>query len=98
MIRRVIAGATAVVVGTAVLTSCTGERRTPGTTSAAPTSSAELPNSGAPKVTDPVPAEGLEGTLCDSVFTAEQLTFYLGQPGSPKPKDSELGPMCDWGS
>ncbi|MFJ7211135.1 DUF3558 domain-containing protein [Amycolatopsis sp. NPDC098790] len=98
MIRRVLVGATAVVVGTALLTSCTGERRTPGTASAAPASSAELPNSGAPKVTDPLPAKVLDGSPCDSAFTAEQLTGYLGEHGSPKPKDSELGPMCDWGS
>ncbi|HET6705377.1 DUF3558 domain-containing protein [Amycolatopsis sp.] len=98
MIRRVLAGATAVVVGTALVTSCSGERRTPGTATAAPTSSAELPNSGAPKVTNPLPAKVLDGSPCDSAFTAEQLTGYLGQPGSPKPKDSELGPMCDWGS
>ncbi|WP_254897063.1 DUF3558 domain-containing protein [Amycolatopsis sp. Hca4] len=98
MIRRVLIGTTAVVVGTALLTSCTGERRTPGTASPAPASSAELPNSGAPKVNDPLPAKVLDGSPCDSALTEEQLAGYLGKPGAPEPKDSELGPMCDWAS
>ncbi|WP_328446758.1 DUF3558 domain-containing protein [Amycolatopsis sp. NBC_00438] len=98
MIRRVLIGTTTVVVGATLLTSCTGERRTPGTATAAPSSSTELPNSGAPKVNDPLPAKVLDGSPCDSAFTGEQVTGYLGQTGAPKPKDSELGPMCDWAS
>ncbi|GHG43360.1 MULTISPECIES: DUF3558 domain-containing protein [Amycolatopsis] len=98
MIRRVLATTAAVITGIAVLTSCTGDRRTPGTASPAPSSSAELPNSGAPKVDNPLPAKVLEGSPCDSALTEQQLTDYLGQPGTAKPKDSELGPMCDWAS
>ncbi|MGV9359351.1 DUF3558 domain-containing protein [Amycolatopsis sp. NPDC003731] len=103
MSRHVLLTATAVVVGAALLTSCTGKTPTNGTASPAPTSngstgSAELPNSGAPKVANPLPAAVLDGNPCDSALTAEQLTGYLGQTKTPKASDTELGPTCDWSS
>jgi hypothetical protein len=98
MIRRILVTTAAAITGMAVLASCTGDRQTPGAATPAPSSSAELPNSGAPKVDNPLPTKVLEGSPCDSALTEQQLTDYLGQPGAAKPKDSELGPMCDWAS
>ncbi|MEV6625260.1 DUF3558 domain-containing protein [Amycolatopsis sp. NPDC051106] len=98
MIRRILAATAAAITGMAVLASCTGDRQTSGTPTPAPSSSAELPNSGAPKVDNPLPAKVMDGSPCDSALTEQELTDYLGQPGAAKPKDSELGPMCDWAS
>lgn len=47
---------------------------------------------------NPLPAKVMDGSPCDSALTEQELTDYLGQPGAAKPKDSELGPMCDWAS
>jgi hypothetical protein len=90
--------ATAVALGAALLTSCTGKSPTNGTATPALTSSAELPNSGAPKVDNPLPASALDGNPCDSALTTEQLTGYLGQSTTPEPSDTVLGPTCDWAS
>jgi len=103
MSRQVLLAATAVVLGAALVTSCTGKNPTNGTASPAPitsesTGGAELPNSGAPKVDNPLPAATLAGNPCDSALTAEQLTGYLGQTKAPKASDTELGPTCDWAS
>ncbi|MEV6440708.1 DUF3558 domain-containing protein [Amycolatopsis sp. NPDC051716] len=99
MRRHVLLAATAVTLGTALLASCTGKTPTNGTAGPATTSSsAELPNSGAPKVGNPLPAAALAGSPCDSALTADQLTGYLGQPTAPKTSDTELGPTCDWAS
>lgn len=99
MTRRVLTVATAVTAGMVLLASCTQERQATGTATPAPTSTGEeLPNSGAPKVGQPLPAKVLDGDPCDSALTNEQLTGYLGQPGAPKSTDEALGPMCDWGS
>jgi hypothetical protein len=103
MSRQVLLAATAVILGAALATSCTGKNPTngtasPATTTSESTGSAELPNSGAPKVDNPLPAAALDGNVCDSALTAEQLTGYLGQTKAPKASDTELGPTCDWAS
>jgi len=49
-------------------------------------------------VDNPLPAKVMDGSPCESALTEQELTDYLGQPGAAKPKDSELGPMCDWAS
>jgi hypothetical protein len=100
MSHRVAATIALAAVGATLLTSCTGKNPTPGTAEPAPTSSnsAELPNSGAPKVDNPLPAKVLDGSPCDSAFTNEQLTGFLGNVSDPKPKDTSLGPTCDWHS
>ncbi|WP_244211225.1 DUF3558 domain-containing protein [Amycolatopsis kentuckyensis] len=87
-----------VMAGAAFLTSCTGNDKVAGTPTPASTSSSDLPNSGAPKVDNPLPAKVLDGNPCDSALTAEQVQGYLGQTNAPESKDTELGPTCDWAS
>jgi hypothetical protein len=98
MSRQVLLAAVAVTLGTALLTSCTGKNPTNGTAVPVPTNTAALPNSGAPKVDNPLPAVALAGSPCDSALTAEQLMGYLGPTTTPKASDTELGPTCDWAS
>jgi hypothetical protein len=98
MNRRTLACATTVAAGAMLLTACTGDHKTPGTASPAPTSVAGVPNSGAPKVENPLPANVLDGSPCDSALTADQVTQYLGEVSAPKSSDEVLGPSCDWTS
>ncbi|MEQ0561247.1 DUF3558 domain-containing protein [Amycolatopsis sp. NEAU-NG30] len=98
MSRQVLLAAVAVTLGAALLTSCTGKKPTNGTAVPVPTNTAALPNSGAPKVDNPLPAAALAGSPCDSALTAEQLMGYLGPTTTPKASDTELGPTCDWAS
>jgi hypothetical protein len=63
-----------------------------------PGAAADLPNSGARKVDNPLPAKVLDGSPCDSALTSEQLTGFLGEPSAPKAKDEALGPSCTWTS
>ncbi|MEV4143312.1 DUF3558 domain-containing protein [Amycolatopsis sp. NPDC049691] len=93
---RVIAAVFA--AGTTLLTSCSGKEALSGTPTPALASTPVLPNSGAPKVDNPLPAKVLNGNPCDSGLTAEQVQGYLGRTDPPDPKDSELGPTCDWAS
>jgi uncharacterized protein DUF3558 len=90
--------AAVVAAGATLLTSCTGKEALSGTPTPAPVSAPELPNSGAPKVDNPLPAKVLDGNPCDSALTAEQVQGYLGRTDPPDSKDSELGPTCDWAS
>ncbi|WP_328613226.1 DUF3558 domain-containing protein [Amycolatopsis sp. NBC_00355] len=99
MNRRSLVFPVAVLFGALGLAACTDSNKSPATTeSSATTSAAELPNSGAPKVENPLPASVLDGSPCDSALTAEQLTGYLGRPGSPLEKEETLGPSCTWSS
>jgi hypothetical protein len=98
MRHHILMIATVVAAGATLLTSCTGKEALSGTPTPAPASAPELPNSGAPKVDNPLPAKVLDGNPCDSALTAEQVQGYLGRTDPPDSKDSELGPTCDWAS
>ncbi|WP_290057207.1 DUF3558 domain-containing protein [Amycolatopsis solani] len=95
---RILATAAVVAAGAALLTSCTGNEGASGKPAPASASTPELPNSGAPKVDSPLPAKVLDGSPCDSALTADQVKGYLGETDAADPKDTELGPSCDWGS
>ncbi|OLT46532.1 hypothetical protein BJF85_16935 [Saccharomonospora sp. CUA-673] len=59
----------------------------------------DLPHSGAPAVTDPLPKSVLDGDPCDAL-TQEQLDMALGS-GTPRGSRADLdatGPGCDWNS
>lgn len=90
--------AAGVTAGAIVLTSCTGKEVVSGTPTPTSTSAPALPNSGAPKVENPLPAKVLDGSPCDSALTADQVRGYLGDTDAADPKDTELGPSCDWSS
>ncbi|MCP2254886.1 Protein of unknown function (DUF3558) [Prauserella aidingensis] len=91
-------------------TSCSGESEgqpEPAPSSAgasATTSSADasegasdLPHSGAPKVTNPLPESVLSGDPCDAL-TRDQLDEIFGE-GTPTGERNDLeetGPRCDW--
>ncbi|MFJ9782168.1 DUF3558 domain-containing protein [Amycolatopsis sp. NPDC101161] len=100
MRQRILLTAATIAAGATLLTACTGKDALTGSPTPAPasTSNSELPNSGAPKVDNPLPAKVLDGSPCDSAITAEQVKGYLGQSDAPQPKDSELGPYCEWSS
>ncbi|WP_372667527.1 DUF3558 domain-containing protein [Amycolatopsis kentuckyensis] len=98
MRHRILTTVALVTAGVTVLTACTGKDTVAGTPTPAPTSSSNLPNSGAPKVDNPLPAKVLDGSPCDSALTAEQVQGYLGQTNAPDSQDTELGPTCDWTS
>lgn len=98
MSHRILTAIALVTAGVTVLTACTGKDNVAGTPMPAPTSSSNLPNSGAPKVDNPLPAKVLDGNPCDSALTAEQVQGYLGQTKAPESNDTELGPTCDWTS
>nr|WP_098515179.1 DUF3558 domain-containing protein [Amycolatopsis sulphurea] len=69
-----------------------------GTTSTAPSSSPgeSLPHSGAPRVSNPLPASVIGGDPCQSM-TADQLKDALGQIQRTKPgTNSGVGPGCTW--
>jgi len=93
-----------VATGTLLLAACDGDRTTPGTpapgTSAptAPSSTAVVPNSGAPAVQNPLPAKVLDGSPCDSALTPQQIETFIGEPNPGKPKTDALGTACDWSS
>ena len=57
MSHRILTAIALVTAGVTVLTACTGKDNVAGTPMPAPTSSSNLPNSGAPKVDDPLPAK-----------------------------------------
>jgi hypothetical protein len=98
MNRRSLVFTVAVVFGATGLAACADGAKTPDAPSSATTSAPDLPNSGAPKVENPLPAKVLDGSPCDSALTTEQLAGYLGQPSAPKEKDESLGPSCTWSS
>lgn len=99
MIRRNVI-TISVVVGSALLvSSCTGNRTTPGTAST-PTSSgsAATPTSDAPTVENPLPAKVLDGGPCGSALTADQLSSFLGKTSPAKSSEDSLGNACGWTS
>jgi hypothetical protein len=99
MNRRTLTFAAALTVGAFFVTGCNDGNKTAGTASPQPSSTAaDLPNSGAPKVDNPLPAKVLDGSPCDTALTTEQLTGFLGEPSAPKAKDEVLGPSCTWTS
>lgn len=90
-------GITTALLGSTLLAACTSSPSIPGTATT-PTSqpAAAVPHSGAPKVSNPLPAKVLDGSPCDSALTTGQLTEFLGQPGAPKRKTDVLGTTCSW--
>jgi len=90
------------MVGSAlVLSACTGNRTAPTTSSTPPASTnsaAAVPNNGAPKVENPLPAKALDGSPCDSALTTAQLKQFLGDTTVPKTSDDTLGTTCSWSS
>jgi len=99
MKRRHIATISAAMAGFLLLSACTGNRRVSGTAST-PTSTVAsdtgVPNSGAPKVQNPLPTKVLEGSPCDSALTSTQIATFLGKPEQPEPSTDQLGASCDW--
>ncbi|MCR6489530.1 DUF3558 domain-containing protein [Amycolatopsis sp. OK19-0408] len=87
---------TVVTACAVLLAGCTGERGTAQPASTSP--AAELPNSGAPKVENPLPAKVLDGSPCDTALTATQVSDVLGDTGQGKSQDEALGPLCQWDS
>jgi hypothetical protein len=49
-------------------------------------------------VANPLPAKVLDGSPCDSAYTATQLTGFLGATNPPKPSTDQLGTACYWSS
>ncbi|MCR3719974.1 MULTISPECIES: DUF3558 domain-containing protein [Prauserella salsuginis group] len=71
------------------------------TASAAPSSAAdggqELPHSGAPAVTNPLPKSVLDGDPCTDALTKAQAKNFFGDAVTSKDDDSQdLGPGCSW--
>ncbi len=99
MNRRHIVGISMTLASTAFLTACSGGHATP-TVSSAPTSAstADVPNNGAPKVENPLPAKVLDGDPCDDALTSGQLSSFLGQTSAPKSSNDPLGASCTWTS
>ncbi|MCP2252932.1 Protein of unknown function (DUF3558) [Prauserella aidingensis] len=69
--------------------------------SAAPSSAAgsgqELPHSGAPAVTDPLPKSVLDGDPCTDALTEDQAKEILGDAVTSEDDDLRpLGPGCHW--
>ena len=99
MNRRYVVGTSMAIAGAALLTACSGGRATPSVSNV-PTSAsaAEVPNSGAPKVDNPLPAKVLDGAPCDNALTSDQLSGFLGQTSTPKSNNDALGASCTWTS
>ncbi|UMP02861.1 DUF3558 domain-containing protein [Amycolatopsis sp. EV170708-02-1] len=87
--------------GTLLLSACDGDRTNPGTPTpgaSASSSSAGVPNNGAPAVQNPLPAKVLDGSPCDSALTPQQLETFIGEPSPGKPSTDALGAACRWSS
>ena len=102
MNHRHIAMTAVITGGVLLLSACTGNRTVSGTPSASlsPTvATTDVPNSGAPKVENPLPAKVLDGSPCDSALTPQQLTDFIGETTRAAiPKTDALGTACDWGN
>ncbi|MBB3049264.1 hypothetical protein FHS23_000259 [Prauserella isguenensis] len=73
----------------------------PSSVSAAPSSAAdgghELPHSGAPAVTNPLPKSVLDGDPCSQALTDAQAKELLGDAVTSRDDDEpKLGPGCYW--
>jgi hypothetical protein len=66
----------------------------PGTSTSA--SAAALPHSGAPKVSDPLPASVFTGDPCTDALTPDQVKQALGVDTPGRPGQSVVGPKCEW--
>ncbi|WP_328446757.1 DUF3558 domain-containing protein [Amycolatopsis sp. NBC_00438] len=93
-----LVAATVVAVGTTSLTACAGARRTAGMATPAPVSTTETPDSGAPQVSDPLSADALDGSPCETALTSDQVSTFLGDATRGRESDSQLGPICNWSS
>ncbi|MBK1788511.1 DUF3558 domain-containing protein [Prauserella cavernicola] len=97
--RRLVALA---VCGAVVAAGCsggTGGEAVPTSESVTPGSSAsnpELPHSGAPEVTNPVPESALSAGPCEAL-TKQQIKQALGDGAAQgRSGENEVGPYCDW--
>ncbi|MCP2256311.1 Protein of unknown function (DUF3558) [Prauserella aidingensis] len=68
-----------------------------GASSSAPESStaSDLPHSGAPEVTNPLPKTVLSGNPCDAL-APEQIDAALGKAVAGEREDLSSGPGCQW--
>lgn len=96
--RHLLTTVSLVSVGALLLAACDGNRTTPSTapSTPAPSSTAGVPNSGAPAVRNPLPAKVLDGSPCDSALTTEQLERFIGEPKPGEPSTDALGTACGW--
>ncbi|WP_410637678.1 DUF3558 family protein [Amycolatopsis sp. lyj-346] len=96
MTKRSTTTTAAIMAGGLLISACNGTPKAPANTTA-PSSTASA-NSDVPAVPNPLPAQALEGSPCESALTTSQVSHFLGQPTPAKPSDTELGPMCQWSS
>jgi hypothetical protein len=100
MTRRYLVALCAVAV-TFVGTGCSGADQSAqpapsaGQSVGGPAADEALPHSGAPKVTNPLPASVLEGGPC-TALDAGQVARALGAAVAGRPVQDPTGPSCDW--
>lgn len=97
MTKRSITTMAAIMAGGLLMSACNGTPKAPTTTTTAPSSTASA-DSEVPTVPSPLSAKALDGSPCDSALTSSQITHFLGQSTPANPRDTELGPMCQWSS
>jgi hypothetical protein len=49
-------------------------------------------------VDDPLSADVLDGSPCETALTADQVSTFLGDSTRRSESDSQLGPVCNWSS
>jgi hypothetical protein len=104
--KRQVAFLGVIAVVTALVSACTGKAPDNGgsasestsRSSDAPSSAAStLPFSGAPKVSNPLPAAALSGDPCGEALTSEQVKDAIGVAVQGKREDlAQTGPACSW--
>jgi hypothetical protein len=107
MTRAVLAGAVVLLVAGCSATSdgtASPASQDPGVSQSVSSSSSEsqspsggqLPHSGAPAVSDPLPESAIPEDPCD-VFTREQIEYALGDDAPEGERDDFVtGPVCKW--